>query len=171
MALTQILTLPGYWWVARPATITRWASFVAGIEGDWDYTNARGGKACPNAFFFSCENDADQLGSIAARLGYTWGRALFYAKGGWAFGEVSAQAHSESWHDHTGMQPRYAVQPPTGQAAGRSVAAWNSRSPTDGLPRRNTCTTILVPTRYTCGCLGHMPSRHVDWRQHSFALV
>ena len=67
--------------------------FVAGIEGDWDYTNARGGKACPNAFFFSCETDADQLGSVAARLGYTWGRALFYAKGGWAFGEVTAQGH------------------------------------------------------------------------------
>ena len=68
--------------------------FVVGVEGDWDYTNARGGKACPNAFFTSCENDADQLGSVAARLGYTWNRALFYAKGGWAFGEVSAQGHS-----------------------------------------------------------------------------
>jgi opacity protein-like surface antigen len=68
--------------------------FVAGIEGDWDYTNARGGKACPRpTIFFSCESDADQLGSIAARLGYTWGRALFYVKGGWAFGEVSARGH------------------------------------------------------------------------------
>jgi outer membrane immunogenic protein len=30
------------------------------------------------------------LGSLAARLGYTWGRALFYAKGGWAYGDVAA---------------------------------------------------------------------------------
>lgn len=67
--------------------------FVAGVEGDWDYTNARGGKACPNAFYFSCENDVDQLGSVAARLGYAWGRALFYLKGGLAFGEISARTH------------------------------------------------------------------------------
>jgi opacity protein-like surface antigen len=68
-------------------------SFVAGIEGDWDYTNARGAKSCPNLFFWSCENDADQLGSVAARLGYTWGRALFYAKGGWAFGDIKEDTH------------------------------------------------------------------------------
>jgi outer membrane immunogenic protein len=30
------------------------------------------------------------LGSLAARFGYTWGRALFYGKGGWAFGQVTA---------------------------------------------------------------------------------
>ena len=27
---------------------------------------------------------------MTARLGYTWGRALFYVKGGWAIGEVTA---------------------------------------------------------------------------------
>ena len=71
----------------------QFGQFVAGVEGDWDYTNARGGKAYPNGFFFSCEDDVDQLGSVAARFGYAWGHALFYVKGGWAFADVSARSH------------------------------------------------------------------------------
>jgi outer membrane immunogenic protein len=30
------------------------------------------------------------LGSLTGRFGYTWGRALFYAKGGWEYGKVTA---------------------------------------------------------------------------------
>jgi len=67
--------------------------FVTGIEGDFGASNARGVKSCPNKDFYGCEANLDQLGSLTARLGYTWGRALFYAKGGWAFGEVTAQSH------------------------------------------------------------------------------
>jgi opacity protein-like surface antigen len=63
---------------------------VVGVEGDYGFSNAKGGKSCPNGFFFTCEAEADQLASITARLGYAWGRALFYAKGGWAGGEVTA---------------------------------------------------------------------------------
>jgi opacity protein-like surface antigen len=65
--------------------------FVWGIEGDAGFSNARGAAACPiQPLFFSCEDDVGVLGSLTARFGYTWGRALFYAKGGWAFGEVTA---------------------------------------------------------------------------------
>jgi len=65
--------------------------FVWGIEGDAGLSNARGAKACPNQpRLLSCEDDVGTLGSLTARFGYTWGRALFYAKGGWAFGEVTA---------------------------------------------------------------------------------
>jgi opacity protein-like surface antigen len=65
--------------------------FVGGIEGDGGWSNARGATACPsNPTLFSCEDNVGALGSLAARFGYTWGRALFYAKGGWAFGEVTA---------------------------------------------------------------------------------
>jgi len=66
---------------------------VAGIEGDFGFSNSRGGKSCPNLFFFSCEAEMERLGSLTGRLGYTWGRALFYAKGGWAAGELAAQSH------------------------------------------------------------------------------
>jgi opacity protein-like surface antigen len=63
---------------------------VVGVEGDYGFTNANGGKSCPTAIFFTCEAEADRLASVTGRLGYTWGRALFYAKGGWAGGEVTA---------------------------------------------------------------------------------
>jgi outer membrane immunogenic protein len=66
---------------------------VVGVEVDYGFSNAHGGKSCPNAFFFTCEADLDRMGSLTARLGYTWGRALFYAKGGWAFGNVGLAEH------------------------------------------------------------------------------
>ena len=62
---------------------------VVGIEGDYGWSNANGGKQCPG-FFFTCQAQLDDLGSVTARLGYSYGRALFYAKGGWAGGEVTA---------------------------------------------------------------------------------
>jgi hypothetical protein len=44
--------------------------FVVGIEGDYGFSNARGGSSCPNAFFFTCSAEADRLASVAARVGY-----------------------------------------------------------------------------------------------------
>jgi opacity protein-like surface antigen len=70
---------------------------VAGIEADFGGSNARGAAACPTADFFSCQASVDKLGSVAARLGYTSGRTLYYAKGGFAFGDITA-----SGHDNTG---------------------------------------------------------------------
>jgi opacity protein-like surface antigen len=63
---------------------------VLGVEGDYDFSNANGGVACPNASFFTCEGELHRLASVTGRVGITWQRALFYAKGGWAAGEVSA---------------------------------------------------------------------------------
>jgi opacity protein-like surface antigen len=66
---------------------------VGGIEADAGSSNARGAVGCPlqnQPFLFSCQNNIGALGSLTARLGYTWGRALVYAKGGWAFGDVTA---------------------------------------------------------------------------------
>jgi opacity protein-like surface antigen len=65
----------------------RW---VVGIEGDYAWSNAHGGVSCPNAFFFTCQADIHALSFLTGRLGTTWGRALFYAKGGLAAGEVEA---------------------------------------------------------------------------------
>jgi len=66
--------------------------WVIGIEGDIGGTNAQGGKACPNAFFFTCEAEMSYLGTVTGRLGYAWGRVLFYAKGGLAFAELTDAA-------------------------------------------------------------------------------
>ena len=64
---------------------------VVGLEGDYGSSNSLGGKSCPSQFFFTCEAEVSKLASLTGRLGVTWGRALFYAKGGWAGGEVTAK--------------------------------------------------------------------------------
>jgi opacity protein-like surface antigen len=68
----------------------RW---VYGVELDYGSSNATGGKGCsdPLNFFFSCDAEVHSLAMVTGRLGTTWGRALFYAKGGVAFGDVHAQ--------------------------------------------------------------------------------
>ncbi len=67
-------------------------SWVLGIEGDAGWTNARGSVACTGAFAAfgvlsgtDCEDRADFLATATARLGYAWGRALYYAKAGGAW--------------------------------------------------------------------------------------
>lgn len=85
--------------------------FVFGIEADGGWSNARGTAACPDQpIFLSCIDDVGALGSVAGRLGYTWGRALFYAKGGWGFGEVTAGRNFNFVH------PGIAVDVPGGTA-------------------------------------------------------
>jgi opacity protein-like surface antigen len=89
--------------------------FVWGIEGEGGWSNARGAAACSSQpFLFTCEDDADALGSLTGRFGYTWGRALFYAKGGWAFGEVK-----------TGTSLNVGALPAPGMNAARS-ANWEN---------------------------------------------
>src|SRR5262249_43563586 len=68
----------------------RW---VFGAELDYGSSNATGGKGCSDVgnFFFSCDAEVHNLALLTGRLGHTWGRALFYAKGGLAVGEVRAQ--------------------------------------------------------------------------------
>ena len=64
---------------------------VWGVEAEAGWSNGRGAAACPDQpIFLGCTDDLGALGSLTGRLGYTWGRALFYAKGGWAFGDVTA---------------------------------------------------------------------------------
>lgn len=62
--------------------------FVWGVEGGYGLSNAKGGRPKPGISYYGFEDEVSELGTLTARLGYTWGRALFYAKGGWAFGKV-----------------------------------------------------------------------------------
>ena len=71
---------------------------VVGIEGDYGFSNSKGGGSCDDAggavtglFDFTCQGRVDSLATLTARLGYTWGRALFYVKGGLATGEVRVE--------------------------------------------------------------------------------
>ena len=94
---------------------------VLGIEGDYGWSNANGGKQCPG-FFFTCNAELDSLASLTGRVGYSFGRALFYAKGGWAGGEVVGHGNAEHGADLSRSPWR-----PSGRMAGRSAAAWSSR--------------------------------------------
>jgi opacity protein-like surface antigen len=69
-------------------------SWVLGVEGDGGWTNARGSVACTGAFSgpaggvlagTDCADKADFIATATARLGYAWGRALYYAKAGGAW--------------------------------------------------------------------------------------
>jgi len=67
---------------------------VYGIEGDYGWSNAKGGTSCAGGdtpFFLTCEAEVNSLASLTARVGHTWGRALFYVKGGLAAGEATVQ--------------------------------------------------------------------------------
>jgi opacity protein-like surface antigen len=76
---------------------------VVGVEGDYGFSNSRGGGSCDNAggavsgqVDFTCQGAIHELAALTGRLGHTWGRALFYAKGGLATGEVTVETKQNS---------------------------------------------------------------------------
>lgn len=65
-------------------------SIVLGVEGDYDWSNARGSKSCPDfgggvGFFFTCHSEVRSVATAAGRLGFVWDRTLIYGKGGAAW--------------------------------------------------------------------------------------
>lgn len=66
-------------------------SMVVGLEGDYDWSNAKGSKSCPNGFYATCHFDVKAVATFAARLGVTWDRTLFFVKGGGAWSDAVAR--------------------------------------------------------------------------------
>ena len=59
-------------------------NWVLGIEGQYSWLGSNNtGVLFPGGVLVTSNND--QLGSITGRIGYTWGPALLYAKGGYAW--------------------------------------------------------------------------------------
>jgi len=59
-------------------------NWVTGIEAQYSWLNSNNtGIVLPGATLVTSTND--QLGSVTGRFGYTWGPALLYAKGGFAW--------------------------------------------------------------------------------------
>ena len=59
-------------------------NWVIGAEAQYDWlTSNNNGVLFPGNTLVTSKND--QLGSVTGRLGYTWGPALLYAKGGYAW--------------------------------------------------------------------------------------
>lgn len=75
-------------------------SWVAGLEGGWDWTNVNSAKQCAPLFVpagggvtplinTTCNSSADWVANAAARVGYLSGRALWYGKAGGAWAHES----------------------------------------------------------------------------------
>jgi outer membrane immunogenic protein len=63
-------------------------NYVIGIEGNYSYLD----NSNNNAFLFpggSFNHNLRGLASVTGRLGYTWGPALLYFKGGYAYADTS----------------------------------------------------------------------------------
>ena len=59
-------------------------NWVIGIEAQYSWMDSNNtGRLFPNGTLVTGNND--QLGSVTGRLGYAWGPALLYAKGGYAW--------------------------------------------------------------------------------------
>jgi opacity protein-like surface antigen len=73
-------------------------NWVVGVEGDIAAVNLHGAKSCGtfngidangnvvgtgfSPAYFNCQNKANWIATVAAQLGYSWHRTLFYVKGG-----------------------------------------------------------------------------------------
>ena len=61
-------------------------NWVVGIEGQYSWlANNNNGVIFPGGFVYS--NNQRGLGSVTGRVGYTWGPAMLYAKGGYAYSD------------------------------------------------------------------------------------
>jgi outer membrane immunogenic protein len=59
-------------------------NWVIGVEAQYSWmANNNSGVVFPGGVLVN--SNSDQLGSVTGRLGYAWGPALLYAKGGYAF--------------------------------------------------------------------------------------
>ncbi len=78
-------------------------NWVLGVEGDIGAANVHGGRTAGTAdglnaigasvgfspAFFTVQDKTNWMGTVTGRVGYSWGRTLFYAKGGAAFEDSS----------------------------------------------------------------------------------
>jgi outer membrane immunogenic protein len=61
-------------------------NFVVGVEGQYSWLGSNKiGAIFPAGLVYS--NNQRGLGSVTGRIGYSWGPALFYAKGGYAYSD------------------------------------------------------------------------------------
>jgi outer membrane immunogenic protein len=68
----------------------QFGQWVAGVDADIDWTNARGSTACP--ILGSCETRSAWIGTTRGRVGYAFDRILPYATAGLAFGQLAADS-------------------------------------------------------------------------------
>ena len=64
-------------------------SWVLGLQADWSKTDLRGENTCYSGVGgLNCQNIINNVGTVTGRLGYAWDRAMVYAEGGAARGQI-----------------------------------------------------------------------------------
>jgi len=66
--------------------------YVAGIEGDGDWTNISGVTYCPNDIYY-CTSRVDALASVRGRFGIAYKRWLFFGTGGLGIGDFKYRTY------------------------------------------------------------------------------
>lgn len=67
-------------------------NWVLGIEAQYSWLGSNSRNVdMGNGFIYSRKNNG--LGSVTGRLGYTWGPAMLYVKGGWAYADRSEDVY------------------------------------------------------------------------------
>ena len=110
--------------------------FVWGVEGSVGQSNARGVTGCPGLVtdpFVGCQDNVYMLGSVTGKLGYSYGRALFYGKYGWAFGEVNAGMRVNDPNQTSSYLPQSTTNWEAGTAVGAGMEfaltdSWSARA-------------------------------------------
>jgi outer membrane immunogenic protein len=62
-------------------------NWVVGIEGQYSWLGNNHSVIFPGGFIYT--NNQRAIGSVTGRVGFAWGAALLYAKGGYAFSDNS----------------------------------------------------------------------------------
>ncbi|MDB5595227.1 MAG: outer membrane protein Omp31 precursor [Hyphomicrobiales bacterium] len=74
---------------------------VGGVEADYAFSNVEGKLSLGAAATglngsINAGSKLSGLGSVRARVGYGWDRALFFVTGGWAYGRVKSSLNAEA---------------------------------------------------------------------------
>jgi outer membrane immunogenic protein len=64
-------------------------NWVLGIEGQWSWLGSNNNGVAFTGTGFVFNSNQRGLGSVTGRVGYTWGPALLYVKGGYAYSDYS----------------------------------------------------------------------------------
>src|SRR3954467_10669478 len=62
-------------------------NWVIGVEGQYSWLGNNNSVIFPGGFIYT--NNQRAIGSVTGRVGFAWGAALLYAKGGYAFSDNS----------------------------------------------------------------------------------
>ena len=116
-------------------------NWVLGVEAQYSWLASNNdGAIFPGGFAYN--NNQRGLGSVTGRVGYTWGPALLYVKGGYAFSDNNEIVTLG------GVPIAFAIDRRPSRTATPSAPASNTCSPRTGRPRSNISITTSATASF-----------------------